>query len=314
MIKEVVLIIGLPASGKTSIAKDFVFREYARLNRDLAGGSVKDLLKPLKEFILSAEDLPGVVLDNTYGKPESRIAVVKLCKEYNIPVRCIWLQTSTEDALFNAALRMIEKYESLLGPSEIKNNKDSNLFPPGVVYHYAKNWVKPSLEEGFAEILEQPFTRKNKPGSSQKALLLDYDGTLRNTKSGRHYPKDIEDIEIRPKVKEVLHKYVKDGYLLLGASNQSGISKGELTAKQADACFKKTNQLLELDIDYVYCPHPSGPPSCYCRKPMPGIAIHFMYKYKLLPENMIMVGDLTTDKTFANRCNIPYLKESEFFN
>lgn len=313
MIKEVVLVIGFPASGKTTIAQDFVFREYARLNRDTIGGSINNLVKLLKDFILSSEDLPGVVMDNTYPSIKSRAPVIKLCKEHNIPVKCIWLQTSADEALFNATSRMLNKYKDLLSPLDLKNSKDPNLFSPWVIYHYAKNYQKPTLEEGFAEIIEQPFIRINKITSNQKALILDFDGTLRDTKSGRNYPKKPDDVAIRPRVKETLEMYQKQGYLLLGASNQSGIAKGELTFKEADSCFEKTNELLGLKIDYLFCPHPSGAPSCYCRKPLPGMAIYFMNKYKLLPENMTMVGDFTSDETFANNCKMTYIHESVFF-
>ena len=39
---EVVLIMGLPAAGKSTVAESFVAQGYERLNRDTAGGSLSD--------------------------------------------------------------------------------------------------------------------------------------------------------------------------------------------------------------------------------------------------------------------------------
>ena len=44
---DVVLIMGLPGAGKSTVAESFVARGYARVNRDTAGGSLSDLLPEL---------------------------------------------------------------------------------------------------------------------------------------------------------------------------------------------------------------------------------------------------------------------------
>jgi len=104
-----------------------------------------------------------------------------------------------------------------------------------------------------------------------------------------------------------------EGFILLGVSNQSGVAKGTIIAKMAEACFDETNRQLGLDIEYVYCPHRAGPPQCYCRKPMPGWGVHFIEKYKLNPAECVFVGDMTTDKTFAGRAGFQFAWASAFF-
>jgi histidinol phosphatase-like enzyme len=71
--------------------------------------------------------------------------------------------------------------------------------------------------------------------------------------------------------------------------------------------------LLGFDIDYLFCPHNSFPISCYCRKPMPGLGVALVEKYKLDPSQCIMVGDRTTDKTFASRSGFQFQHASKFF-
>jgi histidinol phosphatase-like enzyme len=53
---------------------------------------------------------------------------------------------------------------------------------------------------------------------------------------------------------------------------------------------------------------------CYCRKPQSALGVYFIEKYKLDPRKCVMVGDQTTDKTFAKRFGMEYVDEKEFFN
>ena len=46
---------------------------------------------------------------------------------------------------------------------------------------------------------------------------------------------------------------------------------------------------------------------------MSGVWVDLMIKHKLDPRQSIMVGDMTTDKTFAARSGIQYYDQSDFF-
>ena len=61
---EVVLIMGLPAAGKSTIAERLAANGYARVNRDEKGGSLDSLLPVLDTLLASGTN--RVVLDNTY--------------------------------------------------------------------------------------------------------------------------------------------------------------------------------------------------------------------------------------------------------
>ncbi len=71
-----------------------------------------------------------------------------------------------------------------------------------------------------------------------------------------------------------------------------------------------TNEMLGMDIDYLFCPHQAYPQVCYCRNPMPGMGVQFIEKYKLNPSQCIMVGDMKTDQTFAERCGFQKILKS----
>src|SRR5499427_4359132 len=183
---------------------------------------------------------------------------------------------------------------------------------PAVLFAYRKDYEPPSTSEGFIEVTNVPFVRRP-TGYKNKALWLDYDGCLRRSRSGKKWPTDPDDVETLVGRSEVLKEFVKAGFLLLGASNQSAIAKGELTAAVAEECFRRTNEMLGVDIEIGYCPHRVPPITCYCRKPMPGMGVHWLEKYKLDNRRVVMVGDMTTDRTFAARCGVQFCDCEEFF-
>lgn len=309
---EILMVMGYPASGKSTYVDKKLREGYMRLNRDTLGGTLDSLAARLDAEITAGRR--SFVLDNTYPTIESRRPILAVGKQHNIPVRCLLLDTSIEDAQVNACVRMIRIEGKLLMPEEVKRVKNPNIFPPAALFGYRKSFQKPDLSEGFAAIEKVPFQREAEAGYSGKALLLDYDGTLRKTKSGDKYPKHPDDIEILPGRKEVLERYLKEGYRLLGVSNQGDVARGKLTLADAEACFQKTNELLGIPIEVAFCPHNPAPINCYCRKPMPGLAVAYIEKYKLDRRETIMVGDMTSDQTFANRAGIRYVDAAAFFS
>lgn len=307
----VVMVCGFPSSGKSTVTKSLLGAEVVVLNRDTEGGTIANLLPKLEKHLKDQND---VILDNLFPTIEKRKPFIDLCKKYNTSIVCKVLDTSIEDAQFNFVQRMISLTGKFLSPDEIKKSKHPNIFPPTVLFKYKKEFQKPSIEEGFSEVEVVKFNRVDDPSFNNKAIIVDYDGTLRECVGGNDkYPVETNQIAIKPRCKEVLQSYKDNGYLLLGVSNQSGVHKGELTYEKAIELFDYTNKQLGIDIEYSFCPHQSAPISCYCRKPMPGLGVSFIMKHKLDRKNTIFVGDMTTDKTFAGRCGFQYVDQAEFF-
>lgn len=308
---EIVLILGYNAAGKSTLVEEFTKKGYHRVNRDEIGGKLDDLPKIV--FDLHKKGTEKFVLDNTYVDIASRKSIIDCANKLGVPIGCVWLDTSFEDAQFNACTRMIRKAGRLLDPVDFKTSKDPNLFPPVALFTYKKNFQKPTMQEGFSDITKVPFVRKKDPAYKNKALILDYDDTLRQTDNELGYPIKPDQVKILPGRKEKIAEYVKKGYKLLGASNQSGIAKKKLTVQDAVDCFEETNRQLGHDIEYFFCPHSIPPVVCYCRKPHPGMGVHWIEKYKLDASQCIFVGDQTTDQTFAARCGFQYVDQKDFF-
>jgi histidinol-phosphate phosphatase family protein len=308
---SVILIMGYPGSGKSSLTKKLLNPEVVVLNRDSIGGTIAGLLPILEKHLKDNDD---VILDNLFPSIESRKPFIDLCKKYNTDISCQYMSTSIEDSAFNVVQRMIGLSGKFLMPEEIKKSKHPNIFPPVVLFKYRKEFEKPTVEEGFSKVEVIKFVRIDDPTFTNKAIILDYDGTLRECINGNgKYPVKKDQVEIKPNVVKILQSYKDKGYILLGVSNQSGVHKGELPHELCSTLFDHTNNLLGFDIDYRFCPHQSTPPMCYCRKPGTGFFVDLMIKYKLSRKNTIMVGDFKSDNTFADRAGIQYVDQSEFF-
>lgn len=308
---KVTMVVGFPASGKSTLTKDLVAKGAVSLNRDTEGGTIADLLPKMEKLLKDNKD---IVLDNLFATAEVRKPFIELAKKHGADISCQLMGTSIEDAQFNVVQRAIGLIGKFPSPEAIKAAKHTNIFPPTVLFKYKKEFQKPTTEEGFSKVETVKFVRKENPEFTNKALILDYDGTLRECINGNDkYPVTESQIEIKAGRKKVLDEYKKKGYLLLGLSNQSGIAKGELTYETAHRLFEHTNKLLGVDIEIRFCSHQSAPISCYCRKPMPGVGVEYILKHKLKAKDCIMVGDMTTDKTFAQRSGFQYVDQADFF-
>lgn len=309
--REIILTVGYPGSGKTSYVQAYSQKGYTRFNRDEAGGSLDGLVNKLELTLRDTTN--SCILDNTYPTKESRKAIIALGLKYKVPVMCHWLQAEIEDAQYHCCKRMWDITGMVLTPEEFKRVNNPNLFPPAVLFGFRKKFEAPDTTEGFSKIESIPYTFKP-PGYKNKGVIFDYDGTLRISKTGAKYPIEASDIAILPNRKEVLLELQKAGIILCGASNQSVVSKGKITLEAMRELFNYTNKLLGVDIDVNFCPHSPAPIACFCRKPMPGMGVHFIEKYQLDHTTSWMIGDMTSDKTFAKRSHLNYMDAEVFFS
>ncbi|MFO0866415.1 MAG: HAD-IIIA family hydrolase [Gemmataceae bacterium] len=309
-----VLLMGIQGAGKSRLVAAYVEKGYARLNRDILGGKLEDLIPKLKSLLASGQN--RVVLDNTYPTRISRSPVIAAAHAFGVPVRCRNLMTPITEARVNIALRMIEKYGRPLGPEEMRSlaKTDPNLPPPMALGKWVNSYEPPALDEGFAVVDSIPFVRDADPNATGKGLLLDVDGTIRRTKSGEIYPQPRRCGTHPGRTRTLAAICAKRLQIVLRLqSKRHRIEQGD-AGESAESAFLRTAELLALPIaEVAYCPHPAFPVGCYCRKPMPGMGVYLMKKHQLARDQAIMVGDMTSDAEFAAGLGIRYADSSEFF-
>jgi len=298
--EEVMLVIGMPGAGKSTLTAELTARGYARLSRDVRGGRLRDLLPTLEALLGSGQR--RIVLDNTYATRAARNEVLEIASSHGVPVRCLWLTTSLADAQVNVATRMLTGEPT-----------DALPLRPDVLYRYQREFEPPELDEGFAAVESVPFVRRRDPAHTGRALICWVDGVLRRSLSGARTPVSAEDVEILPGAADALADYRREGFVIAGLSWHPEVADGTLGREALESIQTRTAELLGGDVDLLHCPHGAGPARCWCRKPLPGLGVELIARHRLDPARSIYVGRDATDRSFAATLGFVYRAADEVF-
>jgi aryl-alcohol dehydrogenase-like predicted oxidoreductase/predicted kinase/histidinol phosphatase-like enzyme len=309
---DVVLVIGVPGAGKSSLAQDLVADGYARLNRDERGGTLRSLIPLLREHLRQGSR--RVVLDNTYGSRAARNEVVEAAWAEGVPVRAVWVDTGLEDAQVNVASRILDRYGHLPGPQELKaaSRSDPAALAPTALFRHRREFEPPREDEGFARIDRVPFRRRPSTGTG-RGVLLWYDGVVRTTRSGDPRPRAADDTVLLPGRREALHRLAGEGHVLLGLSWNPEVAQGRVTAEEIEASFGATSLELGLEVPVAWCPHGDGPPTCWCRRPLPGLGVLLLREHGLDPSRSLYVGRDVADRALARALGLTFRDAADVF-
>jgi len=303
---DVVLVMGTAGAGKSTLAAALVAEGYERLNRDEAGGRLGALLPALDARLVAGGR--RVVLDNTYLSRASRNAVIEAAWAHGVPARCVWRQTSLEDAQVNVVQRMIARHGRLLDPDEMRrvSRDDPGVIAPGVLFRHRRELEAPDVSEGFARVDAVPFVRQPRAGYEGRAVVFWYDGVVRTSRRGARTPSSPDDVALVPGAREVLARYRDEGWRLCGISWHPEVAGGTTSADGVEAVFGRTHELLGLDVDHVWCPHGDGAAVCWCRKPLPGLGVVLIERHGLDPARGVYIGRDASDRIFARALGFTY--------
>nr|XP_054763996.1 bifunctional polynucleotide phosphatase/kinase-like [Lytechinus pictus] len=136
-VKDLVIMVGPPASGKSTFAKAMlVSNGYEWINRDTLNTPAK-CFKATEAAISAGKN---VVIDNTNPSKSARADYIDLAKEAGYVVRCFIMDTPLELAFH------MNMYRQSLTEGGVRRI-------PQVAYNiYKKNYMAPTLDEGFKTI------------------------------------------------------------------------------------------------------------------------------------------------------------------
>jgi aryl-alcohol dehydrogenase-like predicted oxidoreductase len=262
---EVVVIMGIAGAGKTRAVGDYVARGYRRLNRDERGGSLLQLARALEEALDAGER--RVVLDNTYLTRAARSHVVDAAVRHGVASRCVWLDTPLAAAQVNLVERLLDLYGVLPQPDELRRlaRRDQGVMAPTSQMRMLRQLEPPSPDEGFGAVDAVPFARAPRAGPgragvfiSAAALESDWDRALAIGE---------------PDDPRLVFDWSADG-----------------RADGLDELVVRVGSEVAGPVEAELCPHGGGPPTCWCRPPLPGLPLAFARRYDIEPARSILVG------------------------
>lgn len=269
---DVVLVMGIPGAGKSRIAQDYCADGYMRLNRDLRGGSLRDICAALDDAL--QEGSRRVVLDNTWLTRSVRSRAVDVAARHGIAIRCVWLEISLMDAQRNIVERLLERRELLPTPEEVRQfNGRGGMISPTAQMRALRELEPPAPGEGFTAVETVPFVREpahaaGSPGVFIAASAAEKPGFAAALQTG-HTAHLVFDWE---------------------ASGDTAL---------LDRAVARTSALTAAPVDAALCPHPAGPPQCWCRPSLLGLVLLFARNRGVDPSTSVMIGTGAAHKSMA---------------
>jgi aryl-alcohol dehydrogenase-like predicted oxidoreductase/predicted kinase len=280
---EVVLVMGIPGAGKSRVAEEHVARGYLRLNRDERGGALRELAGALDEELASGAR--RVVLDNTYLTRAARSYVIEAASRHGIPTRCIWLDTPLAQAQVNLVERLLDRFGSLPTPDELREvaRREPGVHAPTSQMGTQRELEPPSADEGFAEVEHVPFARRP-PAEAGRVGVFVAAAALS-----------------RPGWEQALDQGDRGApHLVFDWSPDGDVDAlADVGARLAAA--------VSGQVESALCPHGAGPPSCWCRPPLPGLPLAFARTHGVDPSRSILVGTGPAHRTLATTLGARYV-------
>ena len=171
---------------------------------------------------------------------------------------------------------------------------------------YVKDMGTPDRYYSVCSDFKERRIKEKNLKKRQKAIFLDRDGTI-NKYVG--FLRDIDDFELIDGVSEAIRKINESGYLVIVATNQPVIARGEVSFDELEEIHNKMETLLGKDGAYLdaiyYCPHhpnkgyegerPELKIDCDCRKPKPGMILKAAKDFNIDLTKSWMIGDSESD-------------------
>jgi aryl-alcohol dehydrogenase-like predicted oxidoreductase len=276
---EVVVVMGIPGEGKSRVAEEYAAQGYVRLNRDERGGSLGELAHALDEQLEGG--VRRIVLDNTYLTRAARSYVIDAAGRHGATARCIWLDTPLAQAQVNVVERLLDRFNALPGPEELRRPaREQGLIAPTSQMRTLRELEPPSTDEGFAVVDRLPFTRAPWAGRTRAGVFV--------AAAALHDPAWTD--EVKPDAPHLVFDW------------RPGAAVDALAADVAHFWAQAAGP-----VESALCPHPAGPPTCWCRPPLPGLPLAFARAHGVDPASSTLIGTGPAHRTLANTLGAHYV-------
>jgi aryl-alcohol dehydrogenase-like predicted oxidoreductase/predicted kinase len=280
---EVVLVMGIPGAGKSRVAKEYVGRGYVRLNRDERGGALRELAGALDQQLSSG--FRQVVLDNTYLTRAARSYVLETASRHSVPTRCVWLDTPLAQAQVNLVERLLEQFGALPTPEQLRAlaRREAGALLPTSQMRTLRELEPPESDEGFSRVEVIPFARTPPSGRARVGVFVAAP-VLQQSRWERALEAGDRDAP------HLIYDWRPDG-----------------APDELDPWVTRVVAAVAGPVEGAICPHAAGPPSCWCRPPLPGLALAFARAHDVDPGRSLLIGSRPAHRTLAVTLGARYI-------
>jgi predicted kinase len=132
---EVVILIGLPASGKSTFFRERFAATHDHVSRDLMRHVARPHARQQQLVAASLSAGRPVVVDNTNPSRSGRAAIVGLARQYGVPAIAYYFESAASDAL-----------------RRNRNREGRERVPDVAIFTVRKRLEPPDASEGFERI------------------------------------------------------------------------------------------------------------------------------------------------------------------
>lgn len=159
------------------------------------------------------------------------------------------------------------------------------------------------------------------------ALCLDFDGTIRRSKSGQKFIQNFADIELMPNIEKLIWMYRKMDWIILGISNQAGVAHGIKLPFELEREMEETLKLFDKNPFHIvkFCFHDgAGRIEPYNHRSLlrkPNIGMLAIMEVEAWNKGIVIdwnrslfVGDRPEDEQCAENAGIKFRHINSFLN
>jgi hypothetical protein len=196
----------------------------------------------------------------------------------------VWIDTSLADAQVNLVERLLERFGGLPTPEQVREaaRREPWLMLPISQMRALRELEPPSMDEGFTTLKRVPFVRAPADGGRPGVFV----GAAATARPG------IDDAlaGADPDAPHLLFDWTPDGdagLLAPAAASVAGAVAGP--------------------VETAVCPHPGGPPRCWCRPPLPGLPLAFARAHGIDLARSTLIGASSAHAMLATTLGAHYV-------
>jgi hypothetical protein len=197
----------------------------------------------------------------------------------------VWLDTPLAQAQVNLVERMLDRFGALPTPDELRElaRRHPGVLAPTSQMRAARELEPPSVDEGFASVETIAFERRRAPHRKRGGVFV-----------------AASSLE-RPDWEHALEQGDPRAPHLLFDWSPGG------SPEAPEPRLVRLAAAIDGSAEAALCPHAGGPPTCWCRPPLPGLPLAFARVHDLDPARSILIGTGPAHRNLAAALGARYL-------